>query len=735
MHLSTLITILCSFEVARAAGIGAHLTFLIRVLSSQDAFGSKFNVADPNYYPWLKSGAFFPDALYTCDINNKLWHEFAEYTHWPPFLTTSIEYWHRKYGSNDDLKYSNSSLQLIAFLYGIFNHQVVDTSWHSLVNNYTEHGLLKVLGELEFGGSINDAHSYIDVIGDTLILSDMLENMPSLDASFIWEFYTDSNWKLPSKEDLDEIISLSGFSNEKITYEDINECVSRGMYSVNVEARLISTNSVFYNRIAYEKSPKGREFIKNHWLGGEYDILNLILECSSNFLEFFEDEKISDLGHSSQEFCRNLPLSRDSQKNSVNDLITTEFSSFTQYTTRIPFSKFGDSIITGTFYSSNAEYIAVTAPYEDNRGSVYLIPIDEAKNHQKFFELQSFPVVPHFGTSLGKISHDGSDILLIADATRSTIHFHQNGIEINKIELSHMNLNQLEILTVYQNQTSKESIVIIGDKYYGDNELGTILFLRINVGPDLRIARNDNNTADLSHRELWRNYSHLGSAALVTDQNILITAEGPGVVVQCSHEFISDGNFSKCGSIFEDKVSSELNFQSLEIQGSNRNGNFGRIIKKVKIKNRSYILISQEVMNKIYIYEETKSKICYLAVLTISTVLQPIPKSVKFGYSIVYDEINDILYISSPGYNSGKGAIWYVPMSEIINNPNAEKKILLNPRENLLIENKMNSAVSRSFGNSLGLSSDGKLIIGIPDYVYNELGSLELAGSILVSDI
>ncbi|KAL3230749.1 hypothetical protein RNJ44_01198 [Nakaseomyces bracarensis] len=732
MILSIFIIFLCSSYYACAAGVGAHLSFLLKILSSSDSLTAKFNVSDPYYYPWLKSGTFFPDAFYTCDVNNKKWQQFAEYTHWPPFLTTSIEYWHKKYGADEDLKYSDSSIQLIAFLYGVFNHQVVDTSWHSLVSDYREHGLLRVLSELEFDGSLSDAHSFIDILGDTLILSDMLENMPNLHKKTIWEFYTSTNWQLPSQEDLEALVKLSGFNNNEITYQNIRECVSRGMYSINAEAHLLNSNKVLYNILAYEKSPKGAEYIRNHWLGGEYDLISLLISCSPKFFDFFDDAMVS-IGISSLDFCRNLPKDGKLEMWSYAQLTTTKSNTYTQYTTRVPFSRFGSSVLTGFFYSTDTEYIAVTAPMEENLGSVYLIPVNYISENPTYFELRDLPVIPHYGTSIGKLSDKGCDILLVADASKSIIYFLKNGIEVKKIKIDDVESNQLNILSVYHNDTSGDSIILLGDPYYGKNEIGRVIFLQMNLEHEASINVNL-SYIDINSKKIGsvKNYTHFGTAAIITDSSIYITAEGPGIVLQCNGRFISNSNLRSCTKIFEKDIEYNSN-NELEIRSSNIHGNFGRVILSISYNGRKFVAISQDVFNKVYIYEETIEGLNCFVILTISTIFQPIPKSVKFGFTMVYDAIKSRLYIGSPGYNYGKGAIWCIQMSELMRSSLKHHILTLNTNDHLLIENGIPTAFSRTFGNSLALTIEGQIVIGNPDYIYNDLGPMQLTGSILVS--
>lgn len=190
VYINTLILVTyCTFSYA--AGVGSHLTFLLRVISDPSVFEeTQLNINSQYYFPWLKSGAFFPDALYSCSLNNKKWHDFAEYTHWSPFLELAINYWRDTYGDKKNDIMSEESQKLAAFLLGIFTHQVVDVPWHALGEGYRDHGLLKVLAELEFNSDLNKAHSYLDIIGDFLIMADMLEGVDNEADNLIWKFST-----------------------------------------------------------------------------------------------------------------------------------------------------------------------------------------------------------------------------------------------------------------------------------------------------------------------------------------------------------------------------------------------------------------------------------------------------------------------------------------------------------------------------------------------------------------
>lgn len=76
---SLLVLILQNWQVY-GAGVNVHLIYLARVTSELDR----------KYEPWLKAGAFFPDAFYSCKPS-KQWHDFAESTHWPQFLVNAVK--------------------------------------------------------------------------------------------------------------------------------------------------------------------------------------------------------------------------------------------------------------------------------------------------------------------------------------------------------------------------------------------------------------------------------------------------------------------------------------------------------------------------------------------------------------------------------------------------------------------------------------------------------------------
>ena len=149
------------YHNVNAAGVITHLTFLSRCAPDE---------LQELYYPWLKAGSFFPDSLYHCDPNNEKWAEFAEFTHWPKFIEIGIQYWHEKY---QQVPESDDAIKLKSFILGVFSHQLVDISWHSLISNMRTHGLLKAFSELEFNGDISEAHNYLDVFGEFILLSNI----------------------------------------------------------------------------------------------------------------------------------------------------------------------------------------------------------------------------------------------------------------------------------------------------------------------------------------------------------------------------------------------------------------------------------------------------------------------------------------------------------------------------------------------------------------------------------
>ncbi|CAI4533057.1 CPA_1a_G0028860.mRNA.1.CDS.1 [Saccharomyces cerevisiae] len=110
-----LVSIIClttsTVTKLQAAGVTTHLFYLTR--------GAPLSLKE-NYYPWLKAGSFFPDALYSCAPSNKDWSDFAEFTHWPNFLMIAVSYWQQKVWS----ELSTSGISRLTRTKVIFNRGI-----------------------------------------------------------------------------------------------------------------------------------------------------------------------------------------------------------------------------------------------------------------------------------------------------------------------------------------------------------------------------------------------------------------------------------------------------------------------------------------------------------------------------------------------------------------------------------------------------------------------------------
>lgn len=172
------------------SGSNRTRTHLIILARARTYFPRDIN----GYDRYMRAGAFFPDAFYSCGSNNAA----AEAAHWPDFLATAVQHWKTKYGhidwqhKNHDRKVIHKAMSLKAFIYGLFTHQVADVSWHSLGINQ---GLLDALAQIEFNRNIEKAHRSVHVERASL-------NFPNIKFRFLdtggdlimLDRYGSSNW-------------------------------------------------------------------------------------------------------------------------------------------------------------------------------------------------------------------------------------------------------------------------------------------------------------------------------------------------------------------------------------------------------------------------------------------------------------------------------------------------------------------------------------------------------------
>ncbi|QLG71743.1 hypothetical protein HG535_0C00920 [Zygotorulaspora mrakii] len=717
----------------QGAGVTMHLTVLARVVPEDWQA----------YFPWLKAGSFFPDSLYSCKPSKKL-SQFAEATHWPPFLIDSINYWHEKYGQNSVTRSSQGSLRLQAFLLGTFTHQVVDSSWHSLVRGYRSHGLLRVLSETEFGGEIDDAHQFIDVMGEFIGLSNVLRDGQNSQ----WMYYTNANWSLPEREDIMELLYRNGLTDHDITFAELDICVKRGLSGSISEIYTFSKRRNQVLSVAYGISPRARDFMQECWLGGEFDLIAVLAKCLPVVEKMFEQSIGSKNMLKQLKVCGNLPPI--SSLGAIPDgLVRINRSSNPVFLTPVAsLSAFGSSITTGRFKDDGQTYVAVGAPMEDSTGSIYLLPLHKIKSKDSHSNVME-PFTLMRGQRMNKFTYNGVDYLVVSEPGSNTFYFYHNDFLLLEIrDGSTADALQLQVSSIQDVDGDGIPDILLSGESYGINETGSVtIIFGANIAEYLE---NYHETARIDLSSLstirWQGgplslpYQHFGASVTsshnYTEKGFLyVTCQNVGAV------FV----YSLCGlqnNILPKYVVMEKNIMlpdeetlsKLEKVTSKTHGMYGKTLYTFTYENENYVAISQHLFNQVFLYKESDGFLVYYLSLNLVADIEPIPFTVGFGAAIEYDPQKKLLYVSSPGSYSGKGAIWKISMVEMRETVSLWKsdKILVNTLKHLHMVNPLNEDKGViNFGKSLAVHQ-GNLLVGAPQYKYGNLNGAQLTGAVLL---
>ncbi|CAH1773748.1 unnamed protein product [Owenia fusiformis] len=153
----------------------------------------------------FQAGNPYPDAYYNPICQYGVYHDISEDTHWTPFMNATINYIRNHYPP----PWNKATEKLIVFLLGLISHQVADVSWHSLGIN---HGFLSVMGDVNYHGSFDNAHSDGDPGGDVL-------NQYELNTNYIHEL---SDWYVP----VDDLVNIYRelYGADRMPESVIEEC-------------------------------------------------------------------------------------------------------------------------------------------------------------------------------------------------------------------------------------------------------------------------------------------------------------------------------------------------------------------------------------------------------------------------------------------------------------------------------------------------------------------------------
>lgn len=711
------------------AGVSTHLTYLARVIPD------KFQ----DYRPWLKAGAFFPDALYSCKPSEKL-ADFAERAHWPGFLISALALWQDRYGSSSK-RDSEDSLRFQAFLIGVFSHQIVDSSWHSLVDGYESHGLLRFMAETEFDGNVEEAHNYLDVMGDFIVMSNVFTGI----ADPGWRYYTDTNWSLPREEDVMELLNRNGVDKDDISYQELNVCVMRGLSASLSEVYVTLNRRVEILNVAYGISPAAREIIQDCWQGGEFDIIAMLNACLPVYQSLFEPHTDLELQKHRLQICGNLPeVSRPLSKYNTNldfhygDGVVTVSS-------RVPRSNFGTSIAVGRFGQDKKLYAAVSAPLEESKGSVYLIALE---NLSKANTAAMKPFTPMKGLAVHTYRFNDTDFLVVSEPGSNCIHFYLAHKRILTIYDRAADAFQLQVSCVADIDGGFAPDLILSGPSYGRNETGCAILVTgsslisyLNSDQPAEVEISALTTVRLNGGPFKKLYQHFG-AALTSSSSysptgfLYVTCQSLGIVLAYSLGGLHSNSFPKYVIMEKDiTLFNKYNYEDAELLPSSAHGMFGKTLLSWNYAGNSFIAISQHLFNSVFIYREIDGEVEFFLKLELKHDSSTSTSTIGFGSAIQYDEQLKLLYLSSPGSFDGKGAIWRVNMREVIDTVKIWKQdtLYMNAVSHLNFVNpQIDPRGFSNFGKTMQITPDRRVIIGVPQLNYGNLDAEQLTGAVII---
>lgn len=706
-------------EFVDSAGIAVHLNV---------AYRNQINIPSQliNHQSEYFAGAFHPDAFYNCFGESLA----AENAHWPPFLKAAINHYHNQYIlkglSNDPLK---------AFIYGLFTHQVADVSWHSLNSHQ---GLLQVLSNVEFNNNIDKAHTYLDTVGDFIILNRQFENL-SNDQRKSLVSSLKVKWKYPIKDILNIYHDL-GFAG--ITETKLNICMSRGYSALQGEITAVLTERSAKNRLNLdiEQSPLTVAILNNYYYGGIDQIINSLESCTKELNVWFSNEpyenpwdickplfKKHSINQSFNGSSSNLELKNINYRLDPYSLNILHFNDNNDdgkkmyLSSGIPNSKFGSSFNFGNFL--NEPTIAISAPFEESIGSVYLVPLSEIIHDEEPIFLNknynSLKLTPseklnlsyptRFGDKMFKWLLNNDEFLIISQPGISSLKVFYHGDCIAVLEskrtvvtLGEPGLKEWNILSDLSYDINSDGFpeLIIGSMFSDNNNIaqnGLILALDgekfyskiinilngqfsnslLSLVPTIDIESIILNTFEVpSFLNQENGYEQFGTTFAATKNKILIGINSIGKIVVFNKQ-TSDylGLLAPSGK-FTDKHDKVLR------SSSKKTALYGyKSILTGTLRGIEWILVSSigysydnncSLCGTVYLYSLIDDSINLVTKLIISKdIFEPIRKDInKFINSMFGSQLlklsESLVIITSNGYDDGRGGLFLVNLEDIL---------------------------------------------------------------------
>ncbi|VEU19607.1 DEKNAAC100084 [Brettanomyces naardenensis] len=717
------------------AGIAVHLTVATRI-------GPYLPVEIQSRFHFLLAGAFYPDALYGCMGKS----DYAEAAHWPPFIQAAVELYLEMVSNGVE---DNELADLRAFLYGIFTHQVADVSWHSLDSRQ---GLMQMLAVTEFGGHERDAHTFLDTAGDFITLAKMLSNTEN--ANDIQSFFQTS-WEYPADLIL-QIYRRLGYS--ELTKSELRMCMLRGYAGLQGEVTG-SRTSITAGRLGYylEEYPLADDVLEDYFYGGVDEIISSVRVCLRELDNWFAGE-ISD---DPWELCSvfNRSRSRGSDRSVISTIeekkkslqITSDDDGTIFLHNGIPNSLFGYSLKVGKFLNGKPA-LAVGAPLEDISGSTYVLQLEDIMRDDSSavygtgisfvpYNYTDLHFPPRFGYSMSSWTLvSGVQLLAVSETGSSSIRLFsqgrpiavissrqatvklgtdgvkQLGLEIKPVEAE--GFQDLIVSSFYSDGVGRQSGfvgvlsgMLLQKRLQTDNWLVGVMEIDMS---ELLIRRYNLPTA----LKLQHHYEQLGTSVATTGRFLIVGDNSIGSAVI----------FDKLTGIYLSHVSAD-DIPTGRVP-SKKTGMFAyNFILAGKSGSHEWVLISSSAETEggcimcgaVYLY--------VVQGFSLKKVVKIVPgrdeylSYSRFGTSAaLLDAETSKVLISGEGYVGGKGAVWEISVSQLL-----DSRLSRDGDDDLFITDNIvvvgpTGVGYTGFGKAMGVfESNGvnHLAVGMPRYGYN----------------
>lgn len=760
------IALLIVTSPATAAGVSTHLYI---------AFKAQYFFSDitKDYIEYYYAGAFFPDAFYDCFGMSDL----AEAAHWPPFLKESIIYYHDTYTKHDI-----ENKELKAFIYGMFTHQYADVPWHSL---RSAQGLLKVITETDFEGDETAAHNYLDTMGDFILLDKQLQNLSDdLEKRFIDNILI--KWKYPVN-DIIKIYTKLGY--ESLTNIKLKMCMERGYSALQGEINTILTERLTRKWLGSQLmvSPFTVSIINNYYYGGIDQIVQTLSICSKELREWFNGKQILNPWN----VCR--PAFGDNKSFAISTGIQTPNHHWMQQeiqiwgsseriyiSTGVSNSKFGSSLCVGSFLGE--ETLVVSAPYDETEGSIYMIALTDLLN-KAIANIKTEPWVTRirtpkcstthaqnkttfpslFGTDLYIWKLNDLQILVVSEPGKSCFYLFIEGnmvailnSSLSSTILGHDGYKEWKLLGKDFHDINNDGFpdLVVGSMYSDDQKFpqrgivkvlnGKLIYERLKqfvaTTGNLELLELDMNQFLLVNYtipdNLVRNnsYEHFGSSFATTKLYSLIGISAYNIVLI----------FEKETGIYKDFISAtEPDQENSTPFNENNLFGFNQILTGYD-KDTEWVMVSavgyssgmsSPLCGAVYFYVIKNKTFKFKAIIT------PVERSKVNMYSSIYSHFgstllkigHDKVVISSPGYLDGRGGLFFVNLSSLMDS--SEEQGLIVVPEQLFLGDKGVGFMDLG-DSSLDLAvyqEEVYVVAGLPEFQFSSVPSfLTSSGAVVL---